>query len=159
MYRSRPNNKLEDDALRFLSSIDDDKSILYYDIVGSQAHSIMLHEMGHITSSELKKILSTLEEAKKNPAKVDTEGYEDIHEALEAFVIKHSGMDAGGKMHTARSRNDQVVLDVRMKIRDDINDICAVLADLVEGLVGRAKEGNIPMPMYTHLQQGQIGTF
>ena len=68
-------------------------------------------------------------------------------------------MDAGGKMHTARSRNDQVVLDVRMKIRDDINDICAVLADLVEILVERAKEGNIPMPMYTHLQQGQIGTF
>jgi argininosuccinate lyase len=51
MYRSRPNDKLEDDALRFLSSIDDDKSILYYDIVGSQAHSIMLHEMGHVTSS------------------------------------------------------------------------------------------------------------
>ena len=160
MYRSRPNNKLEDDALRFLSSIDDDKSILYYDIVGSQAHSIMLHEMGHITSSELKKILSTLEEAKKNPAKVDTEGYEDIHEALEAFVIKHSGMDAGGKMHTARSRNDQVVLDIRMKIRDDINEICAALASLVQGLVERAKENKqVPMVMYTHLQQAQIGTF
>lgn len=160
MYRSRPNNKLEDDALRFLSSIDDDKSILYYDIVGSQAHSIMLHEMGHITSSELKKILSTLEEAKKNPAKVDTEGYEDIHEALEAFVIKHSGMDAGGKMHTARSRNDQVVLDIRMKIRDDINEICAALASLVQRLVERAEENKqVPMVMYTHLQQAQIGTF
>jgi argininosuccinate lyase len=160
MYRSRPNDKLEDDALRFLSSIDDDKSILYYDVVGSQAHSIMLHEMGHITSSELDKILSALEEAKKNPAKVQTEGYEDIHEALEAFIIKHAGMTAGGKMHTARSRNDQVVLDIRMKIRDDINEICAALASLVQGLVEKAKENKqVPMLMYTHLQQAQIGTF
>ncbi len=160
MYRSRPTDKLEDDALRFLSSINDDKSILYYDIVGSQAHSIMLHEMGHITSSELKKILSALEEAKKSPAKIKTEGYEDIHEALEGFVIKHAGMNAGGKMHTARSRNDQVVLDIRMKIRDDINKICEALSNLVLGLIERAKESKqIPMPMYTHLQQAQIGTF
>ena len=61
MYRSRPIDKLEDDALKFLSSIEDDKSILYYDIIGSQAHSIMLHEMEHITARELKKILSALE--------------------------------------------------------------------------------------------------
>jgi argininosuccinate lyase len=160
MYRSRPNDKLEDDALRFLSSIDDDKSILYYDIVGSQAHSIMLHEMGHVTSSELKKILSALEEAKKNPTSIRTEEYEDIHEALEAFVIQRSGMDAGGKMHIARSRNDQVVLDIRMKIRDDINEICAALSNLIQGLVERAKENKqVPMLMYTHLQQAQIGTF
>jgi argininosuccinate lyase len=160
MYRSRPTDKLEDDALRFLSSINDDKSILYYDIVGSQAHSIMLHEMGHITSSELKKILSALEEAKKSLAKIKTEGYEDIHEALEGFVIKHAGVNAGGKMHTARSRNDQVVLDIRMKIRDDINKICEALSNLVLGLIERAKESKqIPMPMYTHLQQAQIGTF
>ncbi|HKI07923.1 MAG TPA: lyase family protein, partial [Nitrososphaeraceae archaeon] len=160
MYRSRPNNKLEDDALRFLSSIDDDKSILYYDIVGSQAHSIMLHEMGHVTSSELKKILSALEEAKKNPTSIRTEEYEDIHEAIEAFVIQRSGMVAGGKMQIARSRNDQVVLDIRMKIRDDINEICAALSNLIQGLAERAKENKqVPMLMYTHLQQAQIGTF
>ena len=160
MYRSRTNNKLKDDALRFLSSIDDDKSILYYDVVGSQAHSIMLHEIGHITSNELKKILSALEEAKQNPVSIRTQEFEDIHEALEAFVIQRSGADAGGKMHTARSRNDQVVLDIRMKIRDDINEICAALASLVYGLIERAKESKqVPMLMYTHLQQAQIGTF
>ncbi len=160
MYRSRPKDKLDDSVLSFLSSIQHDQSILYYDIVGSEAHSIMLHEMGNITLDELKRILSALEEARKYPAKIDTEGYEDIHEALEAFVIKTAGMDAGGKMHTARSRNDQVVLDVRMKIRDDINDICAALISLIEALVERAKETKqVPMPMYTHLQQAQIGTF
>jgi argininosuccinate lyase len=160
MYRSRPVDKLEDDALSFLSSIDDDKSILYYDILGSQAHSIMLHEMGHITSTDLQKILSALDEAKQSPTKIQTKGYEDIHEALEAFVINRCGTEAGGKMHIARSRNDQVVIDIRMKIRDDINQICSSLASLIQGLVDRAKENKqAPMLMYTHLQQAQIGTF
>jgi argininosuccinate lyase len=160
MYRSRPTEKLKDDVLKFLSSMDQDHSILYYDIIGSEAHSIMLHEKGHITHGELKKILSALEEAKKNPTSIRTEEYEDIHEALEAFVIQRSGMDAGGKMQIARSRNDQVVLDIRMKIRDDINEICAALSNLIQGLVERAKENKqVPMLMYTHLQQAQIGTF
>ena len=160
MYRSRPIDKLDDDVLRFLSSINMDNLILYYDIVGSEAHSIMLHEIGYITSYELKKILSALEEAKKRPAKIPTKGYEDIHEALEAFVIERSGIEAGGKMHIARSRNDQVVLDIRLKIRDDINEICSALASLIQGLVERAKENKqVPMLMYTHLQQAQIGTF
>ena len=160
MYRSRPRDNLDDHVLRFLSSMQHDQSILDYDIFGSEAHSIMLHEMGHLTSTELKKVLSALEEARLRPEKIETEGYEDIHEALEAFVIKKAGMDAGGKMHTARSRNDQVVLDIRMKVRDDINDVCSALASLIDGLVTRAKESkHVPMPMYTHLQQAQIGTF
>jgi argininosuccinate lyase len=137
-----------------------DKSILEYDILGSQAHSIMLYEIGILSRKELGKILAALEIARRNKALIKTDGFEDIHEALEAFVIKKAGMDAGGKMHSARSRNDQVALDIRMKLRDDINDICAALADLVEGLIERAGESKtIPMPMYTHLQQGQIGTF
>ncbi len=160
MYRSRSKDKLDDHVLRFLSSMQHDQSILDYDILGSEAHSIMLHEMGHLTSGELKKILSALEEAMQKPEQIETEGYEDIHEALEAFAIRKAGIDAGGKMHTARSRNDQVVLDIRMKVRDDINNVCAALASLMEGLVTRAKESkHVPMPMYTHLQQAQIGTF
>jgi argininosuccinate lyase len=160
MYRSRRKDKLDDHVLRFLSSMQHDQSILYYDVLGSEAHSIMLHEMGHLTSGELKKILSALENAKKSPEKIETEGYEDVHEALEAFVIKKAGMEAGGKMQTARSRNDQVVLDMRMKIRDDINDVCAALASLIDGLVQKAEENKqAAMPMYTHLQQAQIGTF
>ena len=160
MYRSRPTEKLKDDVLKFLSSMDQDRSILYYDILGSEAHSIMLHEQGHITDNELKSILSALEEARKSPSNIKTEEYEDIHEAIEAFVIQRSGIEAGGKMHLARSRNDQVVLDIRMKIRDDINEICAALSSLIQGLVERAKENKqVPMLMYTHLQQAQIGTF
>lgn len=160
MYRSRPKGSLDDDVLEFLSSIQSDYYILEYDILGSQAHCIMLHEINLLSRRELSRILAALESARTNNSLIKTEGFEDIHEALEAFVIKKAGMDSGGKMHSARSRNDQVALDIRMKLRDDINNICAAIADLVEGLLEKAGESKVtPMPMYTHLQQGQIGTF
>ena len=160
MYRSRPKGRMGEDVLRFLSSMQHDESILYYDIMGSEAHSVMLYERGIITRQELRKILKALEAARKNPGVIETEGAEDIHEALEAFVIKQAGMGAGGKMHTARSRNDQVVLDIRMKVRDDINEVCAAIADLAESLVKQARKNkDAIMPLYTHLQQGQLGTF
>ena len=63
-------------------------------------------------------------------------------------------------MHTARSRNDQVILDIRMKVRDDINNICLAIIDLIDSLLKKASENKeTVMPMYTHLQQAQIGTF
>ncbi len=160
MYRSRPRGDLDENVLHYLSSMEHDLSILHYDIIGSEAHSIMLYETDNITSEELQKILLALEDANKNPDKIDIRRYEDIHEALEAFVMEKAGGAAGGKMHTARSRNDQVVLDIRMKIRDDINNVCEALAELIENLLERAQESKtVPMPMYTHLQQAQIGTF
>jgi len=140
--------------------MDDDHAILYYDILGSEAHSIMLYEIGFLTLLELKKILRGLEEVKKNPKLISTNDYEDIHESLEAFIIKRAGNNAGGKMHTARSRNDQIILDIRMKIREYINDICAAIIDLIDSLLVIAKVNKeTVMPMYTHLQQAQIGTF
>jgi argininosuccinate lyase len=85
---------------------------------------------------------------------------EDIHELVESAIIKMTDMDSGGKMHTARSRNDQVVLDMRMKVRDDVNAICQNLIILISSIVERAEE-NIDsiMPMYTHLQHAQLGVF
>ena len=143
-----------------MTSINEDYEILYYDILGSEAHSIMLYEIGFLTLIDLKKILHGLEEVKKNPDVLSTDSYEDIHEALEAFIIQKAGDRSGGKMHTGRSRNDQVVLDIHMKIREDINNICTVIIDLIDSLLKKAAE-NIEtiMPMYTHLQQAQIGTF
>ena len=160
MYRSRPRGTLDDDTLKFLSSIDIDQGILNYDIIGSEAHSMMLYDIGILSMSELKKILQALEDIKKNPLQLKTDTFEDIHESVEAFVIKQAGIDAGGKMHTARSRNDQVILDIRMKVRDDINNICLAIIDLIDSLLEKATENKESvMPMYTHLQQAQIGTF
>ena len=160
MYRaSRLDGKLDKNTLNFLSSISEDKEIAIYDILGSQAHTLMLFENKIITKNEASKILSALEKLKKENFSIKSES-EDIHELIESLVIKKAGIQAGGKMHTARSRNDQISLDIRMKIRDDINILCSCLLDLIETLVSLAeKNQGTMMPLYTHLQQAQIGSF
>jgi len=159
MYRSRLDTDLSDITLDYVSSINDDSEIAFYDIVGSQAHVLMLFQNNIITKIDAKKILVALENLKKE--KFDSSsGAEDIHELIESLVIKKAGMASGGKMHTARSRNDQVVLDIRMKIRDDINIICNCLLDTIESLISVAKNHQKTiMPLYTHLQQAQAGLF
>ena len=159
MYRSRLGTDLSDITLDYVSSINDDSDIAFYDIIGSQAHTLMLFQNNIITKNDAKKILSSLEDLKNE--KLDSaSGAEDIHELIESMVIKKAGMASGGKMHTARSRNDQVALDIRMKIRDDTNIICNHLLDTVEALVSVAKNHQKTiMPLYTHLQQAQAGLF
>jgi len=159
MYRSRLGTDLSDITLDYVSSINDDSQIALYDILGSQAHTIMLYENTIITKNDAKKILSALESLKKEKFSTSS-GAEDIHELIETLVIKKAGMASGGKMHTARSRNDQITLDIRMKIRDDINIICNCLLDTIEALVSLAKNHQKTiMPLYTHLQQAQAGLF
>ena len=159
MYRSRLGNDLSDITLDYVSSIKDDSEIAPYDILGSQAHVLMLYENQIISKNDAKKILTALNDLKNE--KFDTSsGAEDIHELIETLVIKKTGIASGGKMHTARSRNDQVVLDIRMKIRDDINILCNCLLDTIEALVSLAKNHQKTiMPLYTHLQQAQAGLF
>ncbi len=163
MYRSRPHGSLDNSALSFLSSIDDDHNLLYYDILGSQAHVIMLYEVGVLSKKELKKILKSTDSLLNDNSLLKEFGNsdsEDIHELVESAIIKMTDIDSGGKMHTARSRNDQVVLDIRMKVRDDINNICQNLLILITSLVKRAEENvDSIMPMYTHLQHAQLGVF
>ena len=159
MYRSRLGTDLSNITLDYVSSINDDSEIALYDIVGSQAHTIMLLQNNIITKNDAKKILSSLENL-KNEKFDSSSGAEDIHELIESLVIKKAGMASGGKMHTARSRNDQVVLDIRMKIRDDINIICNCLLDTIESFVSVSKNHQKTiMPFYTHLQQAQAGLF
>jgi len=159
MYRSRLGTDLSNITLDYVSSINDDSEIALYDIIGSQAHTIMLLQNNIITKNDAKKILSSLENL-KNEKFDSSSGAEDIHELIESLVIKKAGMASGGKMHTARSRNDQVVLDIRMKIRDDINIICNCLLDTIESFVSVSKNHQKTiMPFYTHLQQAQAGLF
>ena len=159
MYRSRLSNDLNEITLDYVSSISEDVEIALYDIIGSQAHVIMLYENKIITKADVKKILSALESLKKE--KFDKKSNaEDIHELIESLVIKKIGSASGGKMQTARSRNDQVSLDIRMKIRDDINILCNSLLDVIETLVSLAKQHQTTiMPLYTHLQPAQAGVF
>lgn len=160
MYRSRPKGNLDKDMLNFLSSMNDDQQILYYDILGSEAHVMMLHDIGILTLDETQKILVVLEQIRQKPALLTTGDVEDIHESIETLVIQQTGVDIGGKIQIGRSRNDQVILDIRMKVRDDIHEICGKIIALITSLLKKADE-NIEsiMPMYTHLRQAQLGTF
>lgn len=160
MYRSRPKGNLDKEMLNFLSSMNDDLQILHYDIMGSEAHVIMLHEIGILTLHETKKILVALEQIRHKPALLTTADVEDIHESIESRIILQTGVDIGGKIQIGRSRNDQVILDIRMKVRDDINEICEKIITLITSLLKKAHENiDTIMPMYTHLRQAQIGTF
>jgi argininosuccinate lyase len=95
-----------------------------------------------------------------HPEKLSTEGFEDIHEALEAHLIKKTGFDVGGKIQTGRSRNDQVITDIRIKARDDVINVIFHLIDLTRGLLAKSEKNlDSIMPLYTHLQQAQIGNF
>ena len=160
MYRSRLGKDLDDITLSYVSSIKDDSDIAFYDIIGSEAHVIMLYEKKLLSKIEVKKILIALEELKGgNISQPDFEP-EDIHELIESLVIKKTGIENGGKMHTARSRNDQVALDIRLKIRDDINILLQCLSETISTLLKTAQENTKTiMPLYTHLQQAQVGVF
>jgi len=159
LYRSRLGNDLNELTLDYVSSLFDDAEIGFYDIIGSQAHTIMLYENKIITKKDTKKILTALEKLKTEKLEKKS-NVEDIHELIESLVIKKIGIESGGKMHTARSRNDQVSLDIRMKIRDDINLVCLCILDLIRILILMAeKHQKTIIPLYTHLQQAQVGLF
>ena len=160
MYRSRHKQDLDKRALNFLSSIGVDDKILYYDILCTKAHVIMLHDIRLLSKDELVEIVNELDRILRHPEKLAKEGFEDIHEALEAQLIRKIGVEVGGKVQTGRSRNDQVITDIRIKARDDLIDITIQLNNLVRLLLQKSEENlNSIMPLYTHLQQAQIGNF
>ncbi len=152
-------NKLADD---FNSSIHFDCKMYRQDINGSMAHAAMLAAKKIITDSEadtliagLEGILSDLESGKLGFDMTS----EDIHMFIEQELTSRIG-DVGKKLHTARSRNDQVALDIRMYLRDEANDITELLRKLIKAVADKAEEyAETIMPGYTHLQRAQPITF
>lgn len=162
VYRARLKKALTKEAANFLSSMEDDYKIFEEDLDGTEAHNIMLYEQGVISKSELIQILSSLEQLREDfitgKVKLDPK-YEDVHEFIESYVIRRIGRKVGGKLHTGRSRNDQVVLDVRIRLRKEIIEIGEAVIDLISSLLERAREFKYSiMPLYTHTQHAQIGT-
>ncbi len=139
MYRARLGNTLDEVTLEYVSSLFDAAEIAFYDILGSQVHVIMLYEKKIISKNDAKKILSVLEKLKTEKFEKKSLA-EDIHELIEYHVIKKIGTEIGGKMQTARSRNDQVSLDIRLKIRDDIILLCICLLNTIKALVSLAEK-------------------
>ncbi len=146
----------------FNSSIHFDSRMYSQDIKGSMAHASMLSLCGIISPDEADIIISGLEGilADLESGKLDFDyTAEDIHMFIEQELTSRIG-DVGKKLHTARSRNDQVALDIRMYLRDEIDEITALLKDLISAVTEKSEKykGDI-MPGYTHLQRAQPITF
>ncbi|HJR83879.1 MAG TPA: argininosuccinate lyase [Nitrososphaeraceae archaeon] len=160
MYRSRHKEDLDKRTLNFLSSIDIDEKILYYDILCTKVHVIMLYKIKVLEKDEVTRLVGELKNVMQHPEKLSREGYEDIHEALETHLIRKLGINIGGKIQTGRSRNDQIITDIRIKARDDIINIIIHLTRLTKQLLVKSEDNlDSIMPLYTHLQQAQIGNF
>jgi argininosuccinate lyase len=142
----------------FTASIQVDKRLAPYDIAGSLAHCHMLTACGIIPAADGKKIARGLAEIEKEIARgefVYTQSDEDIHMAIERRLIEKIG-PAGGRLHTARSRNDQVALDLRLFVRAEIGAIMKSITAFQKSLVALArKHQKVVMPGYTHLQHAQ----
>ena len=142
----------------FNSSIRFDKRMYKQDIKGSIAHAKMLGKCGVITYEESELIVKTLDEILSEIEEGKAEfliDAEDIHMNIETMLIAKIG-DTGKKLHTGRSRNDQVALDIRMYLRDEACDIIKMLKDLITVLIKIAQDNlETIMPGYTHIQKAQ----
>lgn len=158
LWKGRFSKELDERVNDFNSSISFDSAMYLEDITGSIAHVTMLGRQGIVTEEEAKKIASELaaiaDDITEGRLAFDPEA-EDIHMFVEEELTKRLGAP-GKKLHTARSRNDQVAVDLRMYMRKRIDEIVGMLRKLVETLVGIA-ENNLEtvMPGYTHLQRAQ----
>jgi argininosuccinate lyase len=142
----------------FVASLDVDRALWRYDVVGSVTHAQMLHEVGLLTKSELARIrrglLAIAADIESARLEMPVE-LEDIHMVIERALIDRIG-EAGAKLHTGRSRNDQVALDLRLWARDAADNLIDAVVELQRALVGLAeRQGRLVMPAYTHLQRAQ----
>ncbi len=147
---------------RFSASIGFDQALFREDIEGSKAHAGMLEKIGILSRAERESITAALDEIAEE---IETGRFEfsneleDIHMHVEDRLIKKIG-DAGRKLHTGRSRNDQVALDMRLYLKKDLADLDLKLKGLLIAFVERAGlEKRVIMPGYTHMQRAQAVTF
>ena len=162
MWAGRFEKQLDKTADDFNSSIHFDCRMYKQDIIGSMAHAIMLRRQGIITEAEETQIQAglsgILEDIESGALPFDFDA-EDIHMFVEAELTKRIG-DAGKKLHTARSRNDQVALDIRMYLMAECDQIGGLIKALLSAIVDLASDNkDTIMPGYTHLQRAQPITF
>ncbi len=146
----------------FTASVEFDRRLYRHDIMGSIAHATMLAEVGVLTEAERKAIVGGLQaiEAEIEAGEFDwSVALEDVHMNIEARLTERIG-ETGKKLHTGRSRNDQVATDLRLFLREEIDALRSELADLCRVLIDLAeREADTIMPGFTHLQTAQPVTF
>ncbi len=162
MWAGRSAGSTDSLADDFNSSIRFDRRMYRQDITGSMAHAAMLGAQHIISADEAEKIITELEQILsdlENGALPIDETAEDIHMFVEQVLTERLG-DVGKKLHTARSRNDQVALDLRLYLREESDGIIALIKELVTALVDKAETYKAAiLPGYTHLQRAQPVTF
>ena len=162
LWAGRFQKETDDKVNDFNSSISFDARLYQQDIVGSIAHATMLGEQGIIAPEEAQKIvaaLGVLKDEIEAGTVAFTKDSEDIHMNMEVLLTERIG-ETGKRLHTARSRNDQVAVDFRLFVKEEIGTIVAMLLDLERALVRQAKANlDAIMPGYTHLQRAQPITF
>ena len=158
MWGGRFENETNIDAESFTSSIDTDKALYSFDILGSIAHVEMLSKQKIISSIEKNKIIKGL---KKVEDEIDSEKFifshklEDIHMNIEHSLAKKAG-NAGKKVHTARSRNDQVATDMKLYIKHETSGLRDSVVNLQRNIIKKSEKNiNVIIPFYTHLQRAQ----
>lgn len=162
LWEGRFKKELDSKTNDFNSSIKFDSRLYKEDILGSIAHSTMLGNKNIISKEDSKKIVdelnNILNDLENGKLEIDKDA-EDIHMFIESELTKRIG-DAGKRLHTARSRNDQVALDIKMYLKKEIEEIIKLLKQLIKILVDKAKQNlDTIMPGYTHLQRAQPITF
>ncbi|MBI2971907.1 MAG: argininosuccinate lyase [Candidatus Aenigmarchaeota archaeon] len=132
-----------------------DQHLVHYDVIGSIAHATMLQKIGVLTKDELDKLRKSMKHIlklnaeKKFKLSVDDE---DVHTKVELHLTRELG-EIGKKIHTARSRNDQIILDTRLYTKDRMLEVEEELLSLCAALIAFSRKSDIPMPGYTHLQK------
>ncbi len=162
MWAGRFQKTLDKKADDFNSSIRFDHRMYAQDIRGSIAHATMLENVGILTQEDKERIVCELEKIKteldEGTLAFDWNA-EDIHMFIEGELTKRIG-DAGKRLHTARSRNDQVAVDIRLYLRDEASEVIALIKDVMKALVDQAEENaDVIAPGYTHLQRAQPISF
>lgn len=156
-FKSAESKLMED----FNSSLSFDRTLYYEDITGSIAHVKMLAKCGILTEEEKDTIIKGLNgillDIESGNLKIEGD-YEDIHSFMEINLIKKIG-EVGKKLHTARSRNDQVAVDMRLYSKAKTEEIIETIDIFLETIKKLADENHVIMPGYTHLQRAQVVTF
>ena len=162
LWKGRFKKELDEKTNDFNSSVSFDSRMYKQDIDGSLAHAAMLGSQGIISCEDLSQIVKGLNEIKADIQSgrllIDPNA-EDIHTFIEGELTARIGA-AGKRLHTARSRNDQVAVDIRLYLRDECGEVYALLTELINVITAKAeKYASAVMPGYTHMQRAQPITF
>ncbi len=156
LWGGRFSRSLDERALRYTTSLPVDRALFAWDVLGSIAHARMLGKQGIVPAEDAAALVQGLAEMLATPPDLsDDAPYEDVHSAVEAALKERIG-DVAGKLHTGRSRNDQVATDARLFAREALIEGVEAVARLQQALVDAAeRHGQAIMPGYTHTQRAQ----